>query len=51
MHYECELAVVIGQTAKNVKRERRVRRRRGYTVANDYAIRDYLETSTGPTCA
>ena len=43
MHYECELAVVIGQTARNVSRMDAMRHVAGYCVANDYAIRDYLE--------
>jgi len=43
MHYECELTVVIGKTAKNVKRADAYDYVGGYTVANDYAIRDYLE--------
>ena len=43
MHYECELAVVIGATAANVRREDAADVIAGYTVANDYAIRDYLE--------
>jgi 5-oxopent-3-ene-1,2,5-tricarboxylate decarboxylase/2-hydroxyhepta-2,4-diene-1,7-dioate isomerase len=43
MHYECELAVVIGRQAKNVKRADAYDFIAGYTVANDYAIRDYLE--------
>ena len=43
MHYECELTVVIGRTAKNVKRDDAYGFIAGYTVANDYAIRDYLE--------
>jgi 5-oxopent-3-ene-1,2,5-tricarboxylate decarboxylase / 2-hydroxyhepta-2,4-diene-1,7-dioate isomerase len=43
MHYECELAVVIGRRAKNVLRGDAMRVVAGYTVANDYAIRDYLE--------
>lgn len=43
MHYECELAVVIGKTAKKVKRDDAYDFIAGYTVANDYAIRDYLE--------
>jgi 5-oxopent-3-ene-1,2,5-tricarboxylate decarboxylase / 2-hydroxyhepta-2,4-diene-1,7-dioate isomerase len=43
MHYECELAVVIGRTAKNIKRDDAYDFIAGYTVANDYAIRDYLE--------
>lgn len=43
MHYECELAVIIGKTAKNVKRAQAMDHVAGYTVCNDYAIRDYLE--------
>jgi len=43
MHYECELAVVIGRTAKRVKRGDAHDFIAGYTVANDYAVRDYLE--------
>jgi 5-oxopent-3-ene-1,2,5-tricarboxylate decarboxylase / 2-hydroxyhepta-2,4-diene-1,7-dioate isomerase len=43
MHYECELAVVIGRTARNVKRDAALQHVAGYCVANDYAIRDYLE--------
>ncbi len=43
MHYECELAVVIGATAKNVNRADAMKHVAGYTVCNDYAIRDYLE--------
>jgi 5-oxopent-3-ene-1,2,5-tricarboxylate decarboxylase/2-hydroxyhepta-2,4-diene-1,7-dioate isomerase len=48
MHYECELAVVIGRTAKNVRREDAMAHVAGYTVANDYAIRDYLENYYRP---
>ncbi len=43
MHYECELAVVIGKTATRVKRADAMQHVAGYTVCNDYAIRDYLE--------
>jgi len=43
MHYECELAVVIGRPAHRVRRAEAMRHVAGYTVANDYAIRDYLE--------
>lgn len=43
MHYECELAVVIGATARHVQRADALRHVAGYTVCNDYAIRDYLE--------
>ncbi|CAD6533186.1 fumarylacetoacetate hydrolase family protein [Paraburkholderia metrosideri] len=48
MHYECELAVVIGQTACNVKRDSAMRHVAGYMIANDYAIRDYLENYYRP---
>ncbi|QTN25730.1 fumarylacetoacetate hydrolase family protein [Rhizobacter sp. AJA081-3] len=43
MHYECELAVVIGRTATRVKAREALSHVAGYTVCNDYAIRDYLE--------
>ncbi len=43
MHYECELAVVIGKTARRVKAADALDHVAGYTVSNDYAIRDYLE--------
>ena len=43
MHYECELVVVIGKTAKRIKHDDAYDFIAGYTVANDYAIRDYLE--------
>jgi len=43
MHYECELAVVIGRAAKRVKRADAMQHVAGYTIANDYAVRDYLE--------
>lgn len=43
MHYECELAVVIGRTARRVKAADAMAHVAGYTVANDYAVRDYLE--------
>ncbi|HEV7610921.1 MAG TPA: fumarylacetoacetate hydrolase family protein [Steroidobacteraceae bacterium] len=43
MHYECELAVVIGRAARNVSRSDAMQYVAGYTIANDYAIRDYLE--------
>jgi 5-oxopent-3-ene-1,2,5-tricarboxylate decarboxylase/2-hydroxyhepta-2,4-diene-1,7-dioate isomerase len=48
MHYECELAVVIGRTCRNVSRDRAYEVVGGYTVANDYAIRDYLENFYRP---
>ncbi len=48
MHYECELAVVIGRVARNVQRADAYEFVAGYTVANDYAIRDYLENYYRP---
>ncbi len=48
MHYECELVVVIGKAARNVKRGDAYSYVAGYTVANDYAIRDYLENYYRP---
>jgi 5-oxopent-3-ene-1,2,5-tricarboxylate decarboxylase/2-hydroxyhepta-2,4-diene-1,7-dioate isomerase len=48
MHYECELAVVIGKTARSVPRQRAHDFIAGYTIANDYAIRDYLENYYRP---
>ena len=43
MHYECELTIVVGRTARKVRRDDARDFIGGYTVANDYAIRDYLE--------
>ncbi len=43
MHYECELAVVIGRTARKVSKANAMQHVAGYTVCNDYAVRDYLE--------
>ncbi|KQL55189.1 2-hydroxyhepta-2,4-diene-1,7-dioate isomerase [Heyndrickxia shackletonii] len=48
MHYECELAVVIGKMAKKVKADNAYEYVSGYTIANDYAIRDYLENYYRP---
>lgn len=43
MHYECELAVVIGRVARHVQAADAMACVAGYTVCNDYAVRDYLE--------
>lgn len=43
MHYECELTVIVGKAARNVRRDDAYDFIAGYTVANDYAVRDYLE--------
>ena len=39
--YECELAVVIGKTAKDVPRDKALDHIFGYTVANDVSSRDW----------
>ncbi|WP_174614330.1 fumarylacetoacetate hydrolase family protein [Virgibacillus ihumii] len=51
MHYECELAVVIGKTGRKVNRVEAYDYVAGYTVANDYVIRDYLENYYRPNLA
>ncbi len=43
MHYEAELVVVVGRTASRVRRSEAMDFVLGYTIANDYAVRDYLE--------
>jgi 5-oxopent-3-ene-1,2,5-tricarboxylate decarboxylase / 2-hydroxyhepta-2,4-diene-1,7-dioate isomerase len=43
MHYECELAVVIGRPAKRVSAAQAMAHVAGYTVCNDWAVRDHLE--------
>jgi 5-oxopent-3-ene-1,2,5-tricarboxylate decarboxylase/2-hydroxyhepta-2,4-diene-1,7-dioate isomerase len=48
MHYECELAVVIGKTARGILKSNAYDYVAGYTVANDYALRDYLENYYRP---
>lgn len=48
MHYEAELVVVIGKTARKVTEADAMEYVAGYTVCNDYAIRDYLENYYRP---
>lgn len=48
MHYEGELVAVIGRTARRVKRGEALRYVSGYTICNDYAVRDYLENYYRP---
>jgi 5-oxopent-3-ene-1,2,5-tricarboxylate decarboxylase/2-hydroxyhepta-2,4-diene-1,7-dioate isomerase len=48
MHYACELAVVIGRTARRVTRTDAYEYVLGYTVANDYVVRDYLDNYYSP---
>ncbi len=45
--YECELAIVIGKTAKNVRRENALDYVLGYTCANDVSARDWQKQFGG----
>lgn len=45
--YECELAVIIGRTAKNVSRENALSHVLGYTCANDVSARDWQKHGGG----
>ena len=42
MHYENELAVVIGRRARSVSAENAADYVRGYTIANDVTVRDFV---------
>lgn len=48
MHPECELVAVIGKPARRVPRAEALAYVGGYTIANDYAIREYLENYYRP---
>ena len=48
MHPECELVAVIGQPARRVARGDGLDYVSGYTIACDYAIREYLENFYRP---
>ena len=49
--YECELAVIIGQPAKNVSRENALDYVLGYTCANDVSARDHqIKLGGGQWC-
>jgi 2-keto-4-pentenoate hydratase/2-oxohepta-3-ene-1,7-dioic acid hydratase in catechol pathway len=45
--YECELAVVIGKSCKNVRRDRALEYVLGYTCANDVSARDWQVRRSG----
>jgi len=42
MHYECELAVVIGRPGRRISETRAMEHVLGYTVANDVTVRDFV---------
>ncbi|ANB61214.1 fumarylacetoacetate hydrolase family protein [Anoxybacteroides amylolyticum] len=48
MHYENELAVVIGKTARNVKEADAFHYVSGYTIANDVTVRDFVNNFYRP---
>jgi len=48
MHPECELVAVIGKPARRIARTEALSYISGYTVANDYAVREYLENFYRP---
>lgn len=48
MHYENELAVVIGQTGKGIKPREAFDYIRGYTIANDVTVRDFVSNMYRP---
>ncbi|VEB04916.1 5-carboxymethyl-2-oxo-hex-3- ene-1,7-dioate decarboxylase [Klebsiella pneumoniae] len=51
MHYEAELVVVIGKTARRVSEAEAMDYVASYTLCNDYAIRGLSgKTTTARTC-
>lgn len=42
MHYETELAVVIGRPARRVSERQALEHVKGYTIANDLVVRDFV---------
>jgi 5-oxopent-3-ene-1,2,5-tricarboxylate decarboxylase/2-hydroxyhepta-2,4-diene-1,7-dioate isomerase len=48
MHFECELAVLIGKEGRRIRPDDAYDYVAGYTIANDYALREYLENYYRP---
>ena len=48
MHYEAELAVVIGRQASKIRAEEASDYVKGYTIANDVTVRDYITNTFRP---
>ena len=48
MHYEVELAVVIGQRCRKVRAHDALAVVRGYTIANDVTVRDFVRNFYRP---
>jgi len=51
MHPECELVAIIGKPARGVRADEALDYVGGYTIACDYAIREYLENYYRPNLA
>jgi len=47
LNFEGEIAIVIGETARNVDREGAGSVIAGYTIANDYGLHDFRDTDAG----
>jgi 5-oxopent-3-ene-1,2,5-tricarboxylate decarboxylase / 2-hydroxyhepta-2,4-diene-1,7-dioate isomerase len=47
LNYEGEIAIVIGETCRNVSRSDAESRIAGYTIANDFGIHDFRDTDAG----
>ncbi len=47
LNFEGEIAIVIGDTARNVNREDAGSVIAGYTIANDYGLHDFRDTDAG----
>ena len=47
LNYEGEIAIVIGQTCRNVSMAEAESRIAGYTIANDFGIHDFRDTDAG----
>lgn len=48
MHYENELAVVIGKGGRHIKKEEAMEYVSGYTIANDVTVRDFVNNFYRP---
>ena len=51
MHPECELVAIIGKPARRLRKEEALDYVSGYTIACDYAVREYLENYYRPNLA
>lgn len=47
LNYEGEVAIVVGRTARNIRRAQALEYVAGYTLANDYALHDFRDADRG----